>query len=293
MGDLDDLHWFVVFVGTADRYLWGFEADGWQMLYGDPAMGHLGILPTNGRAPATIDDARWLADAFAFDHDAPVGIWPAWEGDWPTAKPKDKAAHPVIQPVIPFEKQFTSWYWEHINMGYVAAAELRFNGSLVLRYDGEPNAPSTNFSARFRGREEQVGLYAMAVRQPDPLAEYLCLYRVLESADRANGKAFIRSNLAAIWDHDFGELTVISDTAEVRDGPGLNVFDVYMERAKEEIGRLSAAGTTDHATYLYEIRNALAHGKHRVLTARHVERAEDAGRALAIVKLLARIAVEP
>jgi hypothetical protein len=291
MGDLDKLHWFVVFVGIADRYLWGFEADGWQMLYGDPAMGHLGILPTNGRAPATIDDARWLADAFAFDHDAPVGIWPAWVGDWPTAMPKDQAAHPVIQPVIPFERSFTSWYWEHINMSYMAAAELRFNGSLVLRYDGEATAPGTTFSARFRGREEQVGLYAMAVRQPDPLAEYLCLYRVLESAERSNGKAFIRSNLPAIWEHDFGELIVMPD--DPSNEPGLNAFDVYLERARDEVSRLSAAGITDLADYLYDIRNSLAHGKHRALTARHVHRFEDAGRALVIVRLLARIAVEP
>ena len=144
---------------------------------------------TDNDAPSTIEDARWLADALAFDHDAPVGISPAFDGVWPDARPKDPAAHPAIEPVEPFGTAMTLHYWTSINQGYAAAAELRFNGSYVIRYDGEKDAPSTDFSCRFTGRKEWVGLYAMAARQPDPLAEYLCLYRVLEAMDKTNGKA--------------------------------------------------------------------------------------------------------
>jgi hypothetical protein len=285
----DAVNWFVVFNGIADRWLWGFDADGWRLEYNDPALGSLAAMPVNGDTAATIEDARWLADALAFDHDAPVGIAPAYDGVWPEAEPKDPAALPAVQPIDPFEPAMTRWYWESINQGYGAAADLRFHGSYVLRYHGEEGAPSTEFSTRFAGREESVGLYAMAARQPDPLTEYLCVYRVLEALDKANGKACSRSTLPLLADYDFGELLVVCGAME---DDSVNVFDVYRERAQEELSRLAGNGESDVPAYLYGIRNSLAHGTRDVLTPRHGERATAAGRALSIVKLMARIAIE-
>jgi len=45
----------------------------------------------------------------------------------------------------------------------------------------------------------------MAARQPDPPSEYLCMYRVLQAADKTNGTAFAAANLPLINSHDFGE----------------------------------------------------------------------------------------
>jgi hypothetical protein len=285
------MHWIVVFNGIADRWLWGFEADGWRLECHDPACGTLGIMPaSDGCAPATIEDARWLADALAFDHDAPVGIRPAFDGVWPDAEPKDPAAHPAIEPVEPFGRAMTPFYWDSINQGYAAAAELRFNGSYVIRYDGEEDAPSTDFSRRFMGRKEWVGLYAMAARQPDPLAEYLCVYRVLEAMDKTNGKACSAAVLPLLSAHDFGQLDVACGT------PGgyeyVNVFNVYRDRALQELERLAAAGVEDIAGYLYAIRNSLVHGKWDALTARRGYRATAAGKALPILKLIARVVID-
>jgi hypothetical protein len=56
---MDNLHWFVVFNGTADRWLWAFETDRWRLLYFNPPYSSLGIAPLrDGDAPATIEDAR-------------------------------------------------------------------------------------------------------------------------------------------------------------------------------------------------------------------------------------------
>jgi hypothetical protein len=245
MVNWDDLRWFVTFAATADRWLWSFEADGWLLYCGNPAHSSLAVLPPegSGRSPATVDDARWLADVFAFDHDAPIGIWPAMDGQDPPS-PIDPAASPQVQPVHPLEGSWTRWYWEHLQMAYGAAAENRFNGSCVLRYDpDDEESPSTDFTARFAGREELVGLYAMAARQVDPLSEYLCLYRLLEAADKKNGKTFIAKNLGGLQTKPFGDLRVIPDElgAEYDDAP--NAFEVYRERATAEIDRLTAAGT--------------------------------------------------
>jgi hypothetical protein len=141
VSELADLRWFLVFNGIADRWLGPFEADGWQLIYGDPAYGMLGILPADGGKAATIDDARWLADVAAFDHDAPVGISPAVEGVFPDAVPGDPAAAPPLQPIQPFEGPWTMSYWQWANAAYAAAAELRFNGSYVIRYDDETGGP--------------------------------------------------------------------------------------------------------------------------------------------------------
>ena len=189
MENWNDLRWLVVFNGIADAWLWGFDADDWQLRHGDPAMGTLGILPRPVRTDlATFDDALRLADVLAFDHDAPVGVQPAVDGIFPHAVPKDDSAVALSQPVQPNQAMDLFYYWQTLNQCYGTAAELRFNGSYVIRYDDEDAAaPSTDFATRFSGREELVALYAMATRQADILSEYLCLYRVLEAADGANG----------------------------------------------------------------------------------------------------------
>lgn len=213
------------------------------------------------------------------------------DGDDPSS-PLDPAATPPVQPIHPFEGPWTRWYWDHLNQAYLAAAELRFNGSCVLRYELDNASPSTDFSARFAGREELVSLYAMAARQADPLSEYLCLYRVLEAADKANGKAFAKEKLSTLTTNWFGDLRVIPDELNADYESAPNAFEIYREGAQVEMDRLSEQGA-DIPAHLYAIRNALAHGKRNILTPSHVERVEDAAASLSIVKLLARMAVEP
>lgn len=290
----DDLRWLIVLNGPADRWVWPFAADGWRLCHGSPANGMLGILPMQpGGAVATLDDALWLADAIAFDHDAPVGISPAVSGTWENAVPKDLAGVPSVQPIHPIGDGLSLSYWQALNESYAGASDLRFNGSYVLRYGEEEDPPDpligADFTQRFAGREERVSLYAMAARQVDLLMEYLCLYRVLESADGSNGKKFIGSTLHRIERYDFGVLRVVGFDMKYTTAP--NAFEVYKERALREMASLSAQHV-DVATHLYRLRNSLAHGKHDVLVSDRGSRFEQAARALPIVKLLARIAVE-
>lgn len=264
-----------------------------MMQHGEPAKGMLGILPISGNGAATIDDVRWLADVLAFDHNAPVGIAPAWTAD---GAPIDPAAVPASQPIHPFEGAWTRWHWDSQNQAYAATADLRFNGSYVLRYRGDDESPSTDFSMRFDGKRELIALYAMAARQPDVLAEFLCLYRIFEAADGENGKRFSASKLPVLGDKDYGDLRVVGNDACFDDAPlesVPNAFDVYRERAQHELERLAANGVDDVPSHLYGIRNSLAHGKQDVLTAGCVDRFAEAARALPAVKLLARLAIEP
>jgi hypothetical protein len=285
-----DVTWFLVLNGIADRWLWWFDADGWRLGPGDPALSSLGVFPmTPGGTTATVDDAMWLADVIAFDHDAPVGIHPASGG--PGAPPKDPDGLPQTQPVHPYADDLTTWYWDDISRAQGAAAELRFNDSYVLRYeDDEPRAPRRDFSTRFDGREQLVSMYAMAARQADPLSEYLCLYRILEAADSANGMRYAADLLPTFLAHDYGDLVIVDSIwAEAM----THVFEAYKFRAKMELATLQAQGVDDVPEHLYRIRNSLAHGRTDVLTGSFGSSYNAALRALPIIKLLARTVVEP
>lgn len=88
--------------------------------------------------------------------------------------------------------------------------------------------------------------------------------------------------------HDFGELLLY----RFDDDSYLNVFESYRESAVAELQRLGAAGVADVPSYLYRIRNSLAHGRVDVLTHADGPAVVATVRALPLVKLLARSAVE-
>lgn len=288
-----NLRWLVVFYGIADSCIWPISADGWWLTHGDPANGTLGILaPRGSDAVPTMDDALWLADALAFDHDAPVGVLPATRGKWPDAIPVDEEATLFMQPVDPMPPQFAADYWRSIGAALGAAADLRFGSSYCLRYESDYPDPGTNFTQRFQGREELVSLYAMAARQADVLAEYLCLYRVLEGADRLNGKTFSAQVLPTLLHRDFGLLRVIPLAFDGMRGTYIDVFALYKHRARMMFHRLRESGIHDVPEYLYSLRNRIAHGKSHVLAGGSGRFFEEVIWALPVVKLIARVAVE-
>jgi hypothetical protein len=260
------LRWLVVFYGIADSCIWPIEAEGWWLEHGSPANGMLGILaPHGGDAVPTMSDALWLADALAFDHDAPVGVRPAVRGVWPHVAPVDEEAMLFMQPVEALPQQFALQYWESVGTALGAAADLRFGASYCLRYESSYPDPGTNFTERFRGREEFVAMYAMAARQADILAEYLCLYRVLEGADRSNGTTFSERVLPTLLEWDFGLLRVIPTFIDSGPDGYIDVFALYKHRARMALYRIGKLGENDVPQHLYRIRNQIAHGKYRVL----------------------------
>jgi hypothetical protein len=183
----------------------------------------------------------------------------------------------------------------------MAAAENRFGGgSYRLRYDDSDGAPSTEFSARFDvDQRHRLGLYAMATRQADLLSEYLCLYRVLESADGTNGKKWASSRLDRVASHSYGQLQLVeyvflgnSDDGDPTGPMTYDVFDVYQRRAADHIENLQGE-CASVSQYLYDLRNGIAHGKSNTIVGSDSYGLADVGQALPIVKLLARLAIEP
>lgn len=278
-----EVNWTVVFSSLADADLWDFEADGWELRHGNPACGMLSIFPGDRGRQAELEDALWLADCLAYDHDAPVTVRPTIHA----------AADFPFQPIHNAPGNHpTMWYLDELAQAGAAAAEVRFGGSCCLRYHDEDGpALGTDFRARFAAREDRVSLYAMAARQADVLAEYLCLYRLLEAADGTNGNCFIEQELATLERRDFGTLRVWWWDHE----HWTNAFSAYQYRARAEVRRLRASSCDAGAVanHLRDIRNSLAHGKRQTLAGNFGARFNDVAWALPVVKLLARIAIEP
>ncbi len=283
MVDWSRASWLIAFPGIADAYLWGFDVDGtWRLRHGNPAGGTLAILPAKARGRrATFDEAVRIADCIAFDHDAPIGLFPA------ASNRRTSFPH---KPIIGMPVDPARWYFDDLRKAFSAAAEIRFGESYCVRYGiTEDRPPSTAFETRFAARQRLVSLYAMAARQADVLSEYLCLYRLLEARDRSNGKAFAAANLASIGGHDFGVLRVYRSHDN-----WVNAFEVYRRRAGRELARLRRDGIATPgqvADHLNGIRNSLAHGASSVRVSDFDATVREVSGALPVVKLLARLAV--
>ena len=282
-------NWRLVFGGIADSCMKMFDADGWRFRYGHPAMGTAAICPSRqDQAPATAKEAQWLADCVAFDHDAPVGIAPMVRGVQPFAVPRDPIELPSL-PAHVLGELTTLRYWENIEATLDVAADARFGDSYVVRYDRSGDAPRTDFTQRFQGFEDRVSMYAMAARQPDLLVQYLLLYRILEAADGGNGKAYVDAKLEAAMQREWGRLELVHSL----DLSLTDVFRLWQHQADIELWRIRENEFAGVSDYLYGIRNALAHGKLGPLYGHHGGEVSAVGRALPLVKLLARHAVEP
>lgn len=301
MDEQANLRWMIVATGAWD--IWPFTTDEWHLWCGYPSEGRVALKSLHPAGPdPTYEDAQWIADAMAFDHDAPIGVQPAVTGSaWdPGSRIVDQTIRNPNPPIHPLFEAQRDRYWVALSEAHEVAAELRFNGTFAFRYEladgyrwrtaGSQRASetvSTAFELRFGERRNMLAMYAMAARQADVMSEYLCLYRVLEAADGKNGMTFTKQ-YPEILDTDFGELAIYDPVVE---GESINAFDVYKRRAGLELASLNA-DNVDVPQYLYELRNGLAHGKRKLLTSGNLGALESIARAVPIVKLLARLAIE-
>lgn len=266
----------------ADRWMWSFEADKkWLIVHGTPGAGLVPFRLDRGPA-ATLTEVLFIADCVAFDHDTPTVVQPSATTPYAALAP--------VTPVL-FEPGPDAGlgYFHSLHDAFLMLTEMRIGGAVGLRYcDDRPGL--TEFESRFSNRTEPLALYAMATRQVDTLSEYLCLYRVLEWAQKDNAKLWIENHLALIASYDFGELEAWRPFS---DSP-VDAFAVYRNRAITQLEALHREGLSDRqiAAHLYDSRNALAHGKSSVRVNDFDAQVVTIAADLPIVKLLARMVVE-
>lgn len=270
--------WVLNCVGMADAWMRTFESDGWTFHHSGRRADLIPV-PASGETRMSLENAVFFADCIAFDHDSPVQVRPlvgSVEATVALIDPitPDLGAHPGLN------------YYDATSQALATAHEIRVGQPVALRYDEEAN-PEPDFRTRFAFTGDALGMYAMALRQSDPLTEYLCLYRILEGPDSDNGKAFVRRRLPDLATFDFGHL----GTGDAF-GPSIDVFEEHRARAIARLGALHASfGDEEIAKRLYLQRNGLAHGKGNVLTNDLDVTLRNIVDDLPIVKLLARMVV--
>jgi hypothetical protein len=151
-------------------------------------------------------------------------------------------------------------------------------------------------TAKYSIVSKELGLYSTALRQLDPLSEFLCYYRIIESISRDNGKDWLSVNLSRLENYDFGflEFEVIGEERVRKNQRRKNLFGFYRRRALSRLKTLTARlSKKSIEEYFYnENRCGIAHGKTDVKSYDFGFNIREISQDVYILKLLARIAIE-
>ncbi len=242
------------------------------------------VVPRVGEQHPTFNELVFYTHCLAYDHDLPALLTPS--------RPRA-----LVKPVEPGPRRYIDQaYHESLAMAYESIKALRL-GLLAwgaFRWPGLSKDTDVSYSRAYAPMAKEIGLYGSAIRQLEPLAEFLFYYRVIESVSGDNGKCWIRENLPRLKDYGFGFLHVGRDGARERPKRRTNLFSVYRRRALARLEALKADRTTlDVAAYLYnENRCGIAHGTHEVVEHDFAQSLADVALDLDIMRLLCRLAID-
>lgn len=156
-------------------------------------------------------------------------------------------------------------YCQSLSMAYETINCIRLGplGYVNFRWPGFDKEVDIPYTKKYSRVAKELSLYSMAVRQIDPLSEFLYYYRVIESVTSSNGKEWILKNLGRLVNYDFGFLEFGSDALIGRHRRRTNVFSIYKIRALKRMEELNnkLSGRTIAEYFYHENRCGIAHGK--------------------------------
>lgn len=236
------------------------------------------------------EDMAFYSNFFAYTHDVPTVFRSLKEGNSSPVKPIIKVQN------NDFIDNDSSYYDEHIQGIFDSIVGIKLNGLVKFRWEkAYYKTININVPNEFLNSKKELQLYSMALKQADPLSEFLCYYRIIESISGNNGKDWIKNNLSKINKYNFGFLELVHPFK--RESEKLrrrNVFSDYRRKAIKRINELvNHLNGTPIEKYLYnEIRCGIAHGKENIKTHDNFNTVQQISQDSYIMKLLARIAIE-
>ena len=272
--------------------------------------GNLYLCPLTGKPQPTASVAWYYADCIAYEHDIPVIVLPT-RGDFErfgyryahsgrttpevvhVANLKsEKTSSTYTFPALSAKRLVKESYGESLCSILEGVREIR-QGPLTFiefRHESWDGTLNLAYTSKYSSVAQEIHLYSVALRQADSLSEFLCYYRVIESATRSNGTAWIASSLDALSTHNFGRITIGHEGVR----RPRNLLSIWRSRALRRLSvlrrRLGSAAAI--ATYLYNTnRCGIAHGKTIVradITPSYFEIVRDT----CVLKLLARLAID-
>jgi hypothetical protein len=244
------------------------------------------IVPPAGRHHPSFDEVVFYTNFLAYSHEIPAFMYPE----------KGKAL------TKPIEKGRTSFidqsYYASIRTAYEIINSLRLGplAYVYFRWSGFRETMHIPVARRYSNVSREISLYSTAVRQLDPLSEFLNYYRIIESVSGSNGKHWILANLNRLEGYDFGflEFEIIGEERVSKHQRRKNLFSSYRRRALSRLRFLNAKLSSKNiAEYFYnENRCGIAHGKTGIKTYDFGFNIKEISQDLYILKLLARMAIE-
>lgn len=261
---------------TIDRQVW---------LYQVHKTSGIALVPLGTSPQLSYEKALFFADCLSYDHDIPSFIEPS-------ALEFRKQGYTFLLGKVS-RKLTREWYFHDLVSAWELARDLRHGSLAYIEFRwGHPDLQiDLPYTANYEKAEKELHLYATALKQIDPLSEYLCLYRVLESVHGSNVKTWVANNLDKIRNFNFGDLAYGVDWERQGD-----VFSKYKQRALCRLANLRKILSTDQEIanyYLYkEIRCGIAHGKEKIKRYDFGSDFFSIAKDSYILKLLARISID-
>lgn len=229
------------------------------------------------------DMVTFYADCLAYLHDIPFNL----------SSIKQKSP---IKPIISYSRKENDYFGKSVEGIYESIVDLRLNGYFWFKWpEAFTGIINIDLHKIYEKAIKEIKLYSMALKQSDPLTEFLCYYRVIESISDDNGKKWIKVNLSKIKTFNFGfiQLQNICDEFNSR-RQRRNLFTCYKRKALGKISKLNKSlSSRSIDDYLYsDIRCGIAHGKRNLRLHDYALHLKDISESLFIIKLLARIAIE-
>jgi hypothetical protein len=267
------------------------------------------LCPLTGNPQPTESVAWYYADCIAYEHDIPVIVLPQ-RGDFERfgyryahsgrTKPEQVEVVDVDSggtstrtlPRLSAKRAVKEYYWQSLcsileNVREIRQGPLTF---VYFRHESRDRTLDLPYTAKYSAVAQEIHLYSVALRQADSLGEFLCYYRVIESATHSNGKAWIASSLHALTAHDFGRIAIAHEWGR----RPRNLLSIWRSRALRRLSvlRQSFGSPTEIARYLYETnRCGIAHGK-TIVRADIMPSYFEVVRDTYLLKLLARLAID-
>ncbi|MEW6533746.1 MAG: methylamine utilization protein MauJ [Thermodesulfobacteriota bacterium] len=273
------------------KYIGHVTLDGQYLLFRDPYSYDLFVLPGLGSEHPRFDKLVFYANCLAFDHDLPVLMIPRFGGP---------LSEPLTGGGLKYRRD--SYYDTHCKMletlGRIRWGPLAY---VCFRWSDYKKGVHLAYSEKYGKSAKELSLYSQALRQIDPLSEFLHYYRIIESVDGPNGgdgKAWIGSNLSRVKNFDFGFLELEEEGAtRIQRKRRVNLFSRYRQRTQDRLKQLANSMKPKRIKdYFYHInRCGIAHGKKSAGDLRLFDFAQtvaEVSRDVHVLRLLSRIAIQ-
>lgn len=242
------------------------------------------IVPPEKQNHPSFDEVVFYTNFFAYSHEIPTFLNPA----------KGKA---LIKPIEKERaKLIDDNYYSSLRTAYESINSLRLGplGYVYFRWPGLDETTHLPITSKYAIASKEISLYSTAIRQLDPLSEFLGYYRIIESISGNNGKDWLLQNLNRAKYHDFGflEFEIIGERGIHKRRK--NLFSFYKRRALSRLEILyKKFSQGEVAEYFYnENRCGIAHGKTNVKTYDFGFNIREVAQDVFVLKLLARIAID-